>query len=175
MAGNEDALFICEYVVDRKKYIAWAKDNASSGVRLGFTVFWCVFAAIVSAIAVYDGFYLLLLLGALFLYRGLAHWRVLAARQYSLLAKRYGTENWVRSISFGEDNIVTAEGNLSLDTSCSELTGIEEKGNYIRLRLKDRTAIRLYSDCFVKGTWEECRAHLRPYISSDTDYDRNRS
>lgn len=171
MSGNGDALYVCEYVVDRKKYISWGKDNAVSAVRLAFTVFWCIFAAIEFAVAIFCDLYILLLFCVLFLYRGLLRWRVLATRQYSLLAKTYGTENWVRSVSFGENNIVTAEGNLSLNTSCSELAGIEEKGNYIRLRLKNRTAIRLYSDCFVKGTWEECRAYLLRYISPDTNSD----
>ena len=46
------------------------------------------------------------------------------------------------------------------DSPSSELTEIEEKGSYIKLHLKNGDTIRLYSDCFVKGTREECKAHL---------------
>lgn len=171
MDGEGNALFACEYVMEKEKYIAWGKENAGTPMRLGFTVSWCVFAAITFVVAICCELYVLLPFCVLALYRGLLHWRILTARQYSLLAKRYGTENWVRKISFGEDHIVTAEGNISMNTSFSELTGIEEKGNYIKLRLKNGIAIRLYSDCFVTGTWEECRAFLLQHISCGVHYD----
>lgn len=162
-----DILYECEYVLDRKKYLAWGRENQNSPLKRGFTAFWFIFAAVVFAAAIYYEFYSLFIFCLLALYRGLFHWRLLTARQYSLLARGYGTENWTRRISFGEDNIVMSEGNVSVNTSCSELTEVEEKGNYIKLHLKNGNVIRLYSDCFVKGTWEECKAHLLRQINAN--------
>ncbi|MCM1056304.1 MAG: hypothetical protein NC517_01660 [Firmicutes bacterium] len=163
MDEKTDTLFVCEFVLDRKKFLSWGKENTRRAVNRIFQVFWCVFATAAFAAAICWKYYFLLVLCVYSLYRGLFRWRVLTARQYSLLAKNYGTENWVRRISFEEDSIVVAEGNLSQNLPCSELAKIEEAGSYIRLHEKNGTVIRLYSDCFVTGTWEECREHLLSY------------
>lgn len=137
-------LFECEYVLDKQKYL-----------------FWCVFAALVFAYAVYVKFYAFLVFGIFALYRGLFRWKVITARQYSALAKQHGAENWTRKICFRENDIVTEDGNVTVTNQYSEIIGIEENENYVRLRLNNNTVIRLYSDCFVTGTWDECKKWLQ--------------
>lgn len=159
-----DILFECEYVLDKEKYLAWGRESYSAPFTWASTVFLWI---IVAALIYYDRIFCFVGFVTLALYHSLFSWRTLTARQYSLLARKYGTENWTMKISFGEDSIVTSEGNISVSTSYSELTLIEEKGNYIKLHLKNQYAIRLYSDCFVKGTWEECKAHLLRQMKSN--------
>lgn len=144
-------LFECQYVLDKKKYL-----------------FWCVFAALVFAYAVYVKFYAFLVIGIFALYRGLFRWKVITARQYSALAKQHGAVNWTRKISFGENEIVTEDGNVTVTNPYSEITSIEEKDNYIRLFLNNNTVIRLYSDCFTIGTWDECKKWIQEKGACET-------
>ncbi|MGN0401361.1 MAG: hypothetical protein ACI4HQ_03750 [Acetatifactor sp.] len=154
-------LFECEYVLDKKKYLSWGKENHARSTQRAFSVFWCVFATLTFIYAIYTKLYALVVFGIFALYRGLLRRKVITARQYSVLSKQRGTENWTRKILFCENNIVTEDGNVTVKNQYSEITGIEEKGNYIRLCLNNNTVIRLYSDCFVKGTWDECRKWLQ--------------
>ena len=105
-------LFECEYVLDKQKYLSWGKENHARSAQRAFSVFWCIFAALVFLYAVYFKFYVLLFFGIFALYRGLFRWKAITARQYSALAKQRG-------------------------------------------------AIRLYSDCFVTGTWDECKKWMQ--------------
>ena len=163
MDENTGTRFVCEFVVDRKKFLSWGKENNRRPIKRGFSIFWCIFAIGIFAAAIYCRLYTLFIICIFALYRGLFRWRFLTARQYSLLARQYGSENWTRKISFGDEIITVSDGNtsvLSVQTPCSEVTEIEEKGGSIKLHLKNSAMIRLYTDSFITGTWEECRAHL---------------
>ena len=107
-----NVLFECEYVLDKKKFLSWGRENHAHWAQLAFSVFWCVFAALVFAYAVYVKFYAFFVFGIFALYRGLFRWKVITARQYSALAKQHGAVNWTRKISFGENEIVTEDGNV---------------------------------------------------------------
>ena len=113
-------------------------------------------------------FMLFLVFGIFALYRGLFRWKVITARQYSALAKQHGAVNWTRKISFGENEIVTEDGNVTVTNPYSEITSIEEKDNYIRLFLNNNTVIRLYSDCFTIGTWDECKKWIQEKGACET-------
>lgn len=155
-----DVLFQCTFTVDKKRYLSWARENNAYPIRRALTICWCAIAAALLACALYTRWYVLLWFFLFAVYRAFFRYRLLAVRQYSLLSRQYGTENWTRSISFEEGNIVTAEGSLSINTPYTDVTGIAEKDGYIRLLLKNKNVIRLYSDCFTTGTWEECRDYI---------------
>ena len=156
-----NVLFVCEYVLDQKKYLSWGKENQESSLHRSIKAFWCVFAVLVFIYAIYVQFYVLIVFSIFALYRGMFRWKVITARQYAALSKQRGSENWTRRISFGENHIVTEDGNVTITDQYSEITGIEEKDNYIRLLLNNNTAIRLYSDCFTTGTWSECKKWIQ--------------
>ncbi len=163
-----NVLFECEYVLDEKKYLSWGRENHARSAQRAFSVFWCVFATLVFVYAVYVKFYAFLVFGIFALYRGIFRWKVITARQYSALSKQRGTVNWTRKISFGENDIVTEDGNVTVTNQYSEIIGIEEKGNYVRLCLSNNTVIRLYSDCFVTGTWDECKKWIQEKGACET-------
>lgn len=87
-----DTSFQCAFTVDKKKYLFWAKENNAYPARRAFTVLWCVIAAALFACALYTKRYLLLWFFLFAVYRAFFRYRLLAERQYSLLAKHYGTE-----------------------------------------------------------------------------------
>lgn len=163
-----NVLFECKYVLDQKKYLSWGKENHARSLHRFFSVFWCVFAVLVFIYAIYAQFYVLLVFGIFALYRGIFRWKVITARQYSALSKQRGAEDWTRKISFGENDIVIEDGNITITNQYSEITGIEEKGNYIRLLLNNNTVIRLYSDCFTTGTWDECKKWIQKKGTCET-------
>lgn len=164
-----DTLFECEYTLDKKRFLSWGRENNANAPVWGFMVFWCIFAALFFAYAIYTKFYFLLVFCFFSLYRGLFRRRLLTARQYAVLSKRHGTESWTRKVSFSESGIVTSDGNVTVNNLYSELRRIEEKNGYIKLYLKHNTVIRLYSDCFTTGTWDECRK----YIAGMSEYLRD--
>ena len=137
-------LFECEYVLDKQKYLSWGKENHARSAQRAFSVFWCIFAALVFLYAVYFKFYVFLWFGIFALYRGLFRRKVITARQYSILSKQRGAENWTRKICFRENDIVTEDGNVTVTNQYSEIIGIEENENYVRLRLNNNTVIRLF-------------------------------
>ena len=161
-------LFECEYVLDKQKYLSWGKENHARSAQRAFSVFWCIFAALVFLYAVYFKFYVFLWFGIFALYRGLFRRKVITARQYSVLSKQRGAENWTRKICFRENDIVTEDGNVTVTNQYSEIIGIEENENYVRLRLNNNTVIRLYSDCFVTGTWDECKKWIQEKGACET-------
>lgn len=161
-------LFECEYVLDKQKYLSWGKENHARSAQRAFSVFWCIFAALVFLYAVYFKFYVFLWFGIFALYRGLFRRKVITARQYSILSKQRGAENWTRKICFRENDIVTEDGNVTVTNQYSEIIGIEENENYVRLRLNNNTVIRLYSDCFVTGTWDECKKWIQEKGACET-------
>lgn len=162
-----EALFTCEYIVDRQKYLFWAKEADRQPLFRGIAVFWYVFSALIAAAAIYTQLYGLFLLTLFTLYRGLLRRRILAERQYSIRSKQYGTANWSRKISFCESTIVVSEESLTVTLPCSDLKALEEQEKYIRLLMKNKFVIYVYSDCFVRGTWEECREYLLPFLQNN--------
>lgn len=60
--------------------------------QCAFTVLWCIIAAALFSCALYTKRYLLLWFFLFAVYRAFFRYRLLAERQYSLLAKQYGTE-----------------------------------------------------------------------------------
>lgn len=155
----------CSYTLDRRMYFQWgAESRTRASVRVK-TALWGVFAGGCLLLGIHNRNSVLLLLYFVFftlfgMYRGFLRWRVAASRQYSLLAKQYGGENWVRTVSFETDRIVLEEGNFRADYPYEDVLGVTERNGYIRIFLRGDTVLRLYGDRFVRGTWEDCRKWL---------------
>ncbi|MCM1024856.1 MAG: YcxB family protein [Roseburia sp.] len=155
-----ETLFECEYTVDKKKYISWGRERLLHSPQLTFSIFWCAFAALILVVVIFTRMRLLLWFFLYALYRGLLRWILILERQYRLLANQYHAESWTRKYTLTDEGITLQEGNISINTPYSEVERIEEKADCLLLHLKDKGCFRLYRDCFVKGTWEECRDYL---------------
>lgn len=153
-----------EYKVTWKLYRSWATENMAKGSRLAMMIVWCVFAlaCLVLGIVFWPEFRLFYLVMALFgIYRAFLRNFVVSKAQYRRLAQAYGTQDWVRRITFEEDGISLTEGNFSYKYAYADIKEVREKGNKIWLFAANKTVLRLYRDAFVEGTdWGECKARL---------------
>lgn len=153
-----------EYQVTWKQYRSWVAENMVKGARLVMMIIWCLLAILCLALAVLAGSVtrrLYVVLAVFSIYRAFFRIFIITRNQYRLLAKSYGGENWTRRIAFEEDDIILTEGNLTVRYDYSDIVGIREKGNKIRLDAADKTVLRLYRDAFVESDWEECKRKLQ--------------
>lgn len=152
-----------EYRVTKKVYLSWVAEGMFKGTRLVMTIVWCVFAlcmGVMAAISYLQGFCILMMLFGI--YRAFGRIFVISNRQYKLLAEMYGAEEgWLRTITFEEEEIVLSEGRTTVKYAYKDIIEVQEKDNKIWLKAVDKTVIRMYKDCFVEGTWEECKQLLQ--------------
>lgn len=151
-----------EYVVTKKLLRSWVTENMYKGMQLGFNIGWAAFALACLAMLIFaaKGAFDYFIYGALFVICAYnAYFRIfpVAAAQYRRMSKTYGTDNWTRTIEFGDERITLSEGTISAEYEYSDIVKIGEKDNIIRLTARNRTVLRLYRDAFVGGTWEDCR------------------
>lgn len=149
-----------EYEVTWKIYKSWAIESMFRGKRLAFMIFWLVLGTIFLFGAITDRIVYLPFFALYCFYRAVFRNLLLAKKQYGVLAKNYGMENWKREISFEENEIILAEGNVRLQFSYEDIRNINEKGDKIWITFKNLTALRLYHSAFVHTDWMECKRHI---------------
>lgn len=151
-----------EYQITWPLFRSWARENACKGRQLLFSIIWAVFAVAVLMINIYSGgVFLYHFLFIFALYCAFLNWIPAAKKQYNALAKLYGSENWTRTITFEDSRIVVQEGETTVKYRYKEILMFREKGNKIWLYASNNSVIRMYRDCFVDSTWEECKDFLR--------------
>lgn len=158
-------LFICEYTVDRKKILSWAKSRRLSTPELVMTVFWCVFAAFVFVYTLFSGMYFLFVIALYCLYHGLGRRWLLLSRRSQALEKQFG-QTWTRRYTLREEDILLEESIVSIRTAYDDILRMEEKEDCLLLWLKDNSCFRLFDESFLLGTPEECREYLRQRLAS---------
>lgn len=147
-----------EYKVTRKLFMAWGLENAFKGSQLAFSI---IYLALAILMLVLEGINIITgLLIAFCAYRALLRWYVVSNGQYRRLVKNHNSADWMRTISFGENEITIDESAISLKYQYADIISIKEKGNKVWLTARNKTVIRLYKDCFKNGTWEGCKAHI---------------
>ncbi len=154
-----------EYQITKKLYRQWGFENAIKGTQLAFGVVWVLLAISVLVLDILDGGYFLYhILFVFCIYRAFFRWLVVTNAQYRVLAKRYRNENWVRSISFEKDKIRIKETTISIEYNYADIVQIKEKENKVWLIASNKTVIRLYKDCFIESTWEDCKKLFPPNL-----------
>lgn len=104
-------------------------------------------------------FFILVLLVAI--YKLFFNRFVVWSKRYKLFVKTYGVTEWIRSTEFLEDEIILTDHTTTMQYRYDQIAKIKEKNNIVMLFFKNNTAIRLYKDAFVEGSWQECRALIR--------------
>ena len=135
------------------------------GMQLYINIGWAAFGILAVVLLIFAAnstldyvlFGVMLVLGV---YNAFLRIFLVSAMQYRRMAQTYGTENWTRTILFGEEKITLSEGTMSADFEYGDILRIREKGNNIWLTMKNRTVIRLYKDAFADSSWEDCRAFI---------------
>lgn len=150
-----------EFVMTWKLYRSWLYEGLLKGRGLFFLVTWTIFGILMVKLAL-DGWlttFYIFMAGYCF-YRAFFRRIVLLKKQYNAFAKSYGQKDWIRTIVFGEDEIVLSEGNITVNYKYGDITGIREKEDKIWIDFQNKSVLRLYKSSFVDTTWEECKAEI---------------
>lgn len=147
-----------EYTVTWKLYREWLMENKTKGVKLAFLVFWSFMAIVLFVMSFFgDLSWFYLLMSVFCVYRAFFRDYIAARKQYAQLAKIYGCESWLRTITISDTDIMLEEGNSSIQCQCADVVRVTEKGDKIWLVMNSNTVIRLYKSAFTEGSWEECK------------------
>ena len=155
-----------EYEVTWKVYKSWLFENRMKSPRLTFTIIWIIFGLVSIGMYVVSRFSLYLLMVLFCIYRAFFRDILVTMRQYGFMAKTYGQKDWLRTIVFEEEQIISQEGQVSVNYNYSDISEIKEKDNKVWLIFKNKTVIRMYKDCFVDSDWEECRTFIERKCSA---------
>lgn len=161
-----------EYKVTWELYCSWAIENMFKGARLALMIIWSVLTLVCLVLGIFVGgglriFYFAMMLFAL--YHAFFRVLVLSRSQYRRLSKAYGSENWIRRITFEEDGISLAEGNFSYKYNYGDIKTIREEGGKIWLMAANGTVLRLYKEAFVDSNWEECKAKIEEMQAKEAE------
>lgn len=162
-----------EFTVTKELYMSWNRENMWKGIRLKFKILWTVTALLLIAFIIFlnaigDGRLYLYAYGVFMslycVYRGYFRDSALAAIQYKRNVNVHGSENWVRTVEFGEEDIISRDGNVTVKTPYSEIAGMRDNGNKIWLDTKKNMVIRLYKDKFIDGDFEKFKKFISAKI-----------
>ena len=154
----------CEYQVTKQLMRSWVMENRFSGVNLVLFILWTVLLSfwipVTMLLILIQARMSIILMGIFFcvvaIYKIIGQRLLSASVQYKTYAKIYGA-NWTRTIEFMDDCIQITEGSSTHRHPYSVVSKVDEKDNIIWLYCENKSALRLYKDKFVDGTWEECR------------------
>lgn len=158
--NKHDLLFENKYILTKEKFMEWGKESAFSDKRLFFAVYWLVVAIACATFGILNKTAVAFVLSLFCIYRSCIRWMVLTSRQYDMLSKQHGSNEWTRRIFFESEMIQVIDLNISAQYKYEDIVEIKEKDNYIKLIAKNDTVIRLYADSFVDSTWEECKKFI---------------
>ena len=154
-----------EYIVTEKMYLSWGRENWKKGAQLVFLILWTILAVCISLLNILGGWTAFNIIMLLFcLYHGFLRNYVVTRAQYKRLSRAHGASDWVRTIDFGEDEILINDGNVSVKYAYKDITGMREKGNKIWLDAANKTVIRLYKDCFVDTDYETWKNWMKEWV-----------
>ena len=164
---DENALFICEYALTKKVLIRQAYDRFYRGMGGVIKIVTTVLGVILLAGSLQsisgnptelDWIYFAL--GVFGVYRGLIQPAVHALKMHRQIYHGRNEKLVSMRIEFLIENITTSQNNIHADWHYDDIQGIEEKKDAIVILLKEKRAIRFYTDSFTKGTWPECKQFI---------------
>ena len=159
-----------EYKITKKEIMSWAKEYHLHGAaNIIHFALWCVVGVIgLGLIILYSfigGEWVEWYLSTLFLFLSifkLFFWRfVIWLKRYKLSSATYGVTEWTRTIEFLENEIVLTDHTSVSKLKYSNIKKIKEKNNKVMIFMNNNTALRLYKDTFVEGSWEECKDKIK--------------
>lgn len=158
-----------EFQVTKELYMSWGKENMWKGSRLRLKILWIFTSILLVAFIVLinlskDGrMYMYLYSVSMIIYciyRAFFRDLVMTASQFRKNITIFGGEDWIRTIEFGEDEIISKDGSVTVRTPYSEITGMRDDGNRIWLDTKKKMVIRLYKDKFIDGDFEKFKKFI---------------
>ena len=147
-----------EYRITWNLYKSWVTANMFKGKSLFFRIFWCLLLVLmivfgIISLNIYDvkeiSIYFFLL-SLLCLYNAFLRHILLAKKTYRKLSETYG-----------KDNILLTDNNVSIKYKYSDIVDIKENGNEIFIIFNNKSFIRLYKSAFIGCDWSECKKFLK--------------
>lgn len=157
-----------EYKITKKLMMSWAHEYILRGIiDIILFILWGIIGAsgvaTLIVLAVKGGHWLnwffsicfiLLSVFKLFISRF-----VIMSRKYKMFSKTYGVSEWLRTVEFTDEEITVTDHTTVMKFSY-DIKRIAEKNNSVVIFFNNNSAIRLYKDKFVEGTWEECKQFI---------------
>ncbi len=158
-----------EYKITKELMKSWAKEYHLHGAAniVGFII-WCVLgvigiAGLIFSIALYRDWFPIYMFS---LFTFVAFFKLFLARffvwskKYKLYSTTYGVTEWMRTIEFLDNEIVFTDHTSVCKLQYGNIEKIKEKNNVVMIFMNNNTALRLYKDAFVEGSWEECKQKI---------------
>ena len=160
-----------EYKVTKKLMMSWAHLTGSADIIL--FVLWSIVGVgslgRIILLSVFGGdwvnWYISILFLLLAVFKLFFSRFIVMSNRYKLLAKTYGTSEWLRTIEFTDDEIISTDHNSVVKFQYTGIKKIKETKNSVLIIFNTNLGIRLYKDAFVEGSWEECKAKIYSLIS----------
>ena len=155
-----------EYKITKKLMMSWAKEYHLQGAaNIILFVLWCVVGIIglglIILFSVIGGEWINWYLSILFLFLSVFKLFfsrfVVWSKRYKLYSTTYGVNEWMRTTEFLEDEIVLTDHTSVSKLKYTNIKKIKEKNNIVMIFMNNNMALRLYTDAFVEGSWEECK------------------
>lgn len=164
-----------EYKITKKLMKSWANEYHIYGKRnvINFAL-WCIVGVcgifMLTIYFFYDNNWLNLYFAFVFLflsiYKLFFSRFVVLSRRYKLFEKTYGVSEWLRTTEFLDDKIVVTDHTSVMEMKYSQITKSKERSNVVLMFCNNNTAIRVYKDAFVEGSWEECKELINSKCSN---------
>ena len=155
-----DNPFVCIFSVTKEMFFSWENVDTELPFDRVMKLGWIFLLILSVLVTLYLKKVWFLLIAALAVFRAFFSRKVLINRQYDLMAKQRSGPDWVRRLEFTDSKILMTEGKLANEIPYAQLEEILENENDVILRLRDGTLLHILADCFIRGTWTECRAFL---------------
>lgn len=164
-----------EYKINKKEMMSWAKEYHLQGAaNIILFILWSIVGVCGLALLV-----LLTLSGGKWIRWFLAIWLLVLAvfklffsrflvlsNRYKLFAKTYGVSEWIRTTEFADDVIILTDHTSVTKLLYENIKKIKEKNNVVMIFFNNNLAVRLYTDAFVEGSWEACKAKIDSMMKS---------
>ncbi len=85
---------------------------------------------------------------------------IFMANHYKTFSKMYGVTEWLRTVEFADEDIILTDHTSVTKILYGNIKKIKENKNTVMILLNNNSAIRLYKDRFVEGSWEECKEKI---------------
>lgn len=158
-----------EYKITKQEMMSWAKEYHLQGTaNIILFVLWSVVGLCGIAMIVlysiagadlidwyWSGLFIFLSVFKLYFSRF-----VVMSKRYKLYSTTYGVSEWMRSVEFSDDEIIITDHTSVSKLKYSNIKKIKEKNNVVMIFMNNNTALRLYKDAFVEGSWEECKEKI---------------
>jgi hypothetical protein len=150
-----------KYSVTKEKYMDWVMHPAKKNRLYEQKLLWTAIAlftvyVFIQSILGGDAFFsaYAILMTVFCIYRGFFRMKILASKQFDLLAKSQGASEWERTIKFS-DRIKAVDGNTTTQYLYENFKELIDCGDCVALVIDPKQSIRLYKNRFTKGSLKE--------------------